>query len=65
MGLLPEGCSVKEAAVCLGYKDPANFSRAFRRYAGSSPGQFAMTRGKQLRGSTQGKCRLLTWNVAF
>jgi AraC-like DNA-binding protein len=31
-------------ASCLGYSDPANFSRAFRRWTGSSPGHYRMAR---------------------
>ena len=33
-----EGLSVKDAAYRLGFSDPAAFSRAFKRWTGSSPG---------------------------
>jgi AraC-like DNA-binding protein len=31
---------VTEIAIALGYQDAANFTRAFRRYAGCSPTAF-------------------------
>lgn len=37
MGLLHDGCSVKEAASQLGYTYPQNFSREFKAYWGFSP----------------------------
>ncbi|HEY0114794.1 MAG TPA: helix-turn-helix domain-containing protein [Allosphingosinicella sp.] len=41
--LQKEGLSVKEAAYRLGFSDPSAFSRAFKRWTGSSP--TAMRRG--------------------
>lgn len=32
-----EGLSVKDAAYRLGFSDPSAFSRAFKRWTGSSP----------------------------
>jgi AraC-like DNA-binding protein len=34
-----EGIPVKDAAYRLGYSDPAAFSRAFKRWTGSSPSE--------------------------
>jgi AraC-like DNA-binding protein len=39
--MLAEGIqSVEDIAVCLGYNDPANFTRAFRRWSGCTPTQY-------------------------
>ncbi len=38
--LVVEGLSVKAAAYRLGFSDPAAFSRAFKRWTGSSPSGF-------------------------
>jgi AraC-like DNA-binding protein len=35
--LMESGCFVKEAAAQLGYKQPAHFSREFKRYHGIPP----------------------------
>jgi AraC-like DNA-binding protein len=35
--LLRQGCSVKEAAISLGFKTVAHFSREFKRWHGFSP----------------------------
>ena len=37
MGFMREGLSVKDAAYRLGFSDPAAFSRAFKRWTGTSP----------------------------
>ncbi len=37
LGFMREGLSVKDAAYRLGFSDPAAFSRAFKRWTGSSP----------------------------
>jgi AraC-like DNA-binding protein len=39
--MLAEGVqSVEDIATCLGYNDPANFTRAFRRWSGCTPTQY-------------------------
>ncbi|MGB5621878.1 MAG: helix-turn-helix transcriptional regulator, partial [Gammaproteobacteria bacterium] len=38
--LLDTGLRVEEIAERLGYSDAANFSHAFRRWTGTSPGRF-------------------------
>jgi len=38
--------SVTDVAFLLGYSDPRNFARAFRRWIGQSPQEFRATRGK-------------------
>lgn len=35
--LLLHGCSVKEAAILVGYEDISNFSRMFKKYTGKTP----------------------------
>jgi AraC-like DNA-binding protein len=41
LALLREGCgSVAEVAISLGYQEPGNFIRAFRRWTGMSPNAF-------------------------
>jgi AraC-like DNA-binding protein len=42
--LLEEGWPVNEIARSLGYSDPANFSRAFRRFHGISPQQLRQSK---------------------
>lgn len=37
MVLLREGCSIKEAATCLGYKQQTNFTRKFKEHWGVCP----------------------------
>ncbi len=44
--LLHSELSVAEIAMALGYGDPANFGRAFRRWSGMSPGRFRQTGGQ-------------------
>jgi AraC family transcriptional regulator len=39
------GVQVKEVAILAGYEDPAEFSRAFRKYMGVSPTQFRSALG--------------------
>jgi AraC-like DNA-binding protein len=41
--------SVLEVALSCGYTDPANFTRAFRRWTGMSPRDFCTSRGRPLR----------------
>ncbi|NNC73855.1 MAG: helix-turn-helix domain-containing protein, partial [Sphingomonadaceae bacterium] len=38
--------SVNEAAYLVGFSDPSAFSRAFKRWTGESPGQFAANAGR-------------------
>ena len=38
IALLREGHSIKQVSFRLGFSDPAAFSRAFKRWTGSSPG---------------------------
>ena len=35
-----EGMSIKEATYLLGFSEPANFSRAFKRWTGDVPSRF-------------------------
>ena len=46
IALLREGHSIKQVSFRLGFSDPAAFSRAFKRWTGSSPG--AMRSGAAL-----------------
>jgi AraC-like DNA-binding protein len=39
------GLSIQDIAATLGYSDPANFGRAFKRWFGMSPGSFRKTIG--------------------
>jgi AraC-like DNA-binding protein len=39
-----EGMAVKEATYVLGFSEPANFARAFRRWTGLSPTEFREAR---------------------
>jgi AraC-like DNA-binding protein len=38
--------SVTDVAFLLGYSDPRNFARAFRRWMGQSPQEFRATHAK-------------------
>ncbi|HEX5277091.1 MAG TPA: helix-turn-helix transcriptional regulator, partial [Fluviicoccus sp.] len=38
--LANSGLSVEQVAVRLGYSDPANFTRAFRKWSGVTPRQY-------------------------
>jgi AraC-like DNA-binding protein len=49
-----------DIASRLGYSDPANFSRAFRRYAGVSPRDYRLALGpERRRGACPGSPSLL------
>jgi two-component system response regulator YesN len=38
--LRSSGVAVKEAALMVGFRDPAYFARVFRRFEGQSPAEF-------------------------
>lgn len=42
--LLRDGSSIKETAVCLGYKQQTNFTRKFKEYWGACPSVPAISR---------------------
>ncbi|MBN1557442.1 MAG: helix-turn-helix transcriptional regulator, partial [Lentisphaerae bacterium] len=42
--MLSEGHSAKETAYTCGFKDPAYFTRFFKRYTGKTPSQYARSR---------------------
>jgi len=39
-----ESLKVKEVAAALGFSNPANFGKAFKRWFGTSPGDFRHSR---------------------
>ena len=43
--LCAEGASIVDVALRLGFSDAANFSRAFKRVIGVSPGEYQKTPG--------------------
>jgi len=43
---------ILKLALDLGYSDPGNFTRAFRRWAGCAPRQYRLARGATRRGLT-------------
>ena len=48
MGYLQEGrLSLTEIAFLVGFTDQSNFSRAFRRWTGVSPGEWKASRQKE------------------
>ena len=42
--LANDGVSIKEVAASLGFDNPANFGKAFKRWLGVSPGRYRANR---------------------
>ena len=41
-----QGMSIKEATYVLGFSEPSNFTRAFKRWTGASPSQYREQAGR-------------------
>jgi len=41
-----QGMSIKEATYVLGFSEPSNFTRAFKRWTGASPSQYFEQAGR-------------------
>jgi transcriptional regulator GlxA family with amidase domain len=62
--LLGRGLTVREVAYRVGYRQPAQFAKAFRRHHGTSPSDFRATRHLAMSNGHERSLRVTSGRVA-